>query len=153
MGKSSSPDVSGIKVSVDTVTNGVADDSPIVIGHVDSIGTVIDKSRNTQKYTPVNDTQYDEIVALGSLSQGAFSMAVLYDPEASEGVNVLETAIDDNTEVQIIIEFNNSLGVNGTTIKQIAKVSSFKVDGEKDGLYKASYNAERIGAAAVTAAA
>ena len=143
MAISTSPDVSGIKVSV----------GAIAIGHIDSIGSIVDKSRGTSKYTPLNDTQYDEIVALGSLTQGQFTATVLYDPSATEGINALETAIDDNAEVSLVIELNDSLGTNGTTITQTAKVSSYKVDGEKDGLYKASFSAERIGDATVTAAA
>jgi len=143
MATSTSPEVSGIIVKVGTAT----------IGHLDTIGSIIDKTRNTQKYTPMNDTEYDEIVSLGSLTYGQFSATVLYDPEASEGINDLEAAIDNNTSISLVIELNNSLGTNGTTITQNVKVSSFKVDGEKDGLYKASITAERIGDATVTPAA
>ena len=154
MAKSKAPNASGIKILVDTVTAGVADGSPVAIGHVDSVGTIVDKSRDTTKYTPMNDTQYDEIIALGSLSQAAFSMSVLYDPEGSEGINILEDAIDTNSDVQIIIELNNKLDATGTgtTIKQICGVSNFKVDGEKNGKLKSSFNAERIGLATVAAA-
>lgn len=150
--QSSSPEVSGIKIEVDTVIGGVASGSPIAIGHVDSVGSIVDKSRGVTKYSPINDTQYEEIVSLGSLTQAAFSMTVLYDPEGAEGINALEDAIDSSTDVQLILEFNNSLGANGTIIKQICKVASFKVDGEKDGKYKASFTAERIGSATVTPA-
>ena len=151
---SKSPEVSGIKINVADVTAGVIGSALTKIGHVDSVGSVIDKSRNVQKYTPMNDLDYEEIVAMGSLTQAAFSMTVLYDPESVEGINKIEEAIDENEEIALILEFNNKktdVGA-GTTIKQICKVATFKVDGEKDGKYKASFTAERIGSADVTPA-
>ena len=154
MAASSSPDVSGIKISVATVTNGVVSTTIVPIGHVDSFGNLKDKSRNVQKYTPINNSQFDEIVAMGSLTQAAFSMTVLYDIEGSDGINILESAIDNNAQVQIIIEVNNAKTANGkgSTIKQISKVASFKVTGEKDGKYKADFSAEKIGLPTVVAA-
>ena len=71
--KSGAPEVSGIKVSIGANS----------IGHLDSIGSIIDKSRGVQKYTPLNDGEYDEIVSLGSLTQGQFTATVLYNPSAS----------------------------------------------------------------------
>jgi hypothetical protein len=150
--QSAAPDVSGIKVSVATVTAGVPSITPVAIGHIDSLGTIVGKTRNTTKYTAYNDTQYEEIVSMGSLTQDAFSMTVLYDPSGIEGINLIEAAIDDNVEVQIIIELNNSKGVTGTVIKQISKISSFKVSGEKDGKYKADFSGEKIGSPEVTPA-
>lgn len=152
--QASSPEVSGLKVSVAEVVNGVVSTTTKVIGHVDSIGTLIDKTRNTTKYTPLNNTQYEEIVSLGSMTQAAYSMSILYDPEGQEGINLIEKAIDDNTSVQIIIELNNAatVGGTGTIIKQISKISSFKVNGEKDGKYKADFSAEKIGLPVVTPA-
>lgn len=152
--KTTAPNTQGIKILVDTVVNGVAAGSPVVMGHIDSIGKIVDKSRPTQKYTPINDTQYDEIVSFGSLTQAAFSMGVLYTPDATEGINTLETAIDNNTQVQIIIELNNKAteaGV-GTQIKQICGVSNFSVDAPKDGKLLSSFTAEKIGLPVITAA-
>lgn len=151
--QTNSPEVSGIKISVAPVVNGVVGTIK-VIGHVDSFGTLIDKSRNVTKYTPLNSTQYEEIVSLGSLTQAAYSMSVLYDPEGAEGINLLEDAIDNNTSVQIIIEINNALtvGGHGTKIEQISKVSNFKANGEKDGKYKADFSAEKIGLPVITSA-
>lgn len=149
--KSKSPEVSGIKINVAAVSNGSIDTALTPIGHVDSVGSVIDKSRNVQKYTPMNDLDYEEIVAMGSLTQAAFSMTILYDPESVEGINKIEKAIDDNEEIGLILEFNNkkSPAGAGTTIKQVCKVATFKVDGETNGKYKATFSAERIGSADV----
>lgn len=154
MAKAKAPNTQGIKISVDKVTKGVAAGSPVVMGHVDSIGKIVDKSRNVQKYTPMNDTQFDEIVSFGSLTQAAFSMGVLYDPSSTEGINVIENAIDDNTQVQIIIELNNKLteAGTGTKIKQICGVSNYSVDAPKDGKLLSSFTAEKIGLPEITAA-
>lgn len=147
-----SPDQEGLSVSIDLAPAGVPAGAPISIGHLDDIGSVVDKSRNSQTYTPINNKTYDEIVSVGTLMNGDFTATVLYDPEASEGVNSLETAIDNNSEVQIIIELNNSLGVSGTKFTKIVKVTAFKVDGEKDGKFKASITAKQIGKTTKTAA-
>ena len=143
MAISNATETTGIKVSIGAKT----------IGHLDSIGSIVDKSRGVTKYTPLNDLEFDEIVALGSLTQGQFTATVLYDASGTEGINDLESAIDNKTEVEITVELNDSLGTNGTTIVQTVKVSSFKVDGAKDDFLKASFTAERIGDPAVTSAA
>ena len=152
--KSTSPDVSGIKVLVAAVVNGVVSTTVKKIGHLDSFGSLIEKSRNVSKHTPLNDTDYEEIVSFGSLTQAAYSMSVLYDPEGQEGINLLETAIDNSTSVQITIEINNpsTVGGHGTKIEQISKVATFKVTGEKDGKFKAEFSAEKIGSPVITAA-
>ena len=95
---STAPEVSGIKVSVGSNS----------IGHLDSIGSIIDKSRGVQKYTPLNDKDYEEIVSLGSLTYGQFNATVLYDPSADEGINDLEAAIDGNTAVTLVIEIGRA---------------------------------------------
>ena len=147
-----SPDVEGILITVDAAPGGTPAGAPSPLGHMETFDNLHDKSRAVKKYTPMNNSQFDEIVAMGSLTNGPFSFSVLYDPEASEGVNKLESAIDTNDEVQIILELNNSLGVNGTKVTSLCKVSSFKVTGEKDGKFLASVSAEKIGNPTVTAA-
>ena len=151
--KTTAPDGSGIKVSIDIYTDGSLTGTPVKIGHLDSFGSIIDKSRASKKYTPMNDTDYDEIVSLGSVTQAPFSMGVLYDPEATEGINLAEDAFDNNEKVQIIIELNNSKGANGTIYKQDCKLSSFKIDSEKDGKVMANISAEKIGKPIITPAA
>lgn len=152
MADTTSPDFEGLTVSVDLAPAGTPAGSAVEIGHLDDINPIIDKTRNSTKYTPLNNSAYSEIVSVGSLMNGDFTCSVLYDPEATEGVNKLETAIDNNTEVQIIIELNNSLGTNGTKFTKMVKVTSFKVDGEKDGKLKASITASQIGDTTKTAA-
>ncbi|WP_345969641.1 hypothetical protein WCX72_09970 [Sulfurimonas sp. HSL1-6] len=153
MPTTTSPDFEGLTVSVDAAPGGTPAGSPSEIGHLQDINPIIDKSRNSKKYTPINNSAYDEIVSVGSLMNGDFTAQVLYDPEASEGVNKLESGIDNNEEVQIIIELNNSLGTNGTKFTKLVKVTAFKVDGEVDGKLLASITAAQIGSTTKTAAA
>jgi len=153
MATSTSPDLEGLTVQVDSAPGGTPAGSPVEIGHLQDINPIIDKSRNSKKYTPLNNTAYDEIVSVGSLMNGDFTAQVLYDPEASEGVNVIETAIDNNTEVQIVIELNNSEGTNGTKFTKLVKITGFKVDGEVEGKYLATITAAQIGSTTKTAAA
>ncbi len=135
MGTTTAPDTEGIQISVDAVVGGAPVGSVSPIGHIDSMGPIVDKSRDVKKYTPMNNNQFDEIAAFGSLKQGDLTFKILWDPEGTEGVNKIETAIDNNTEVQIVFEINNSLGANGTKLTHICKASSFKADGEKDGKF------------------
>ena len=148
MGTSTSPDLVGITVKVDAAPGGTPAGALTTVGHLEDINPLIDKSRNVQKYSPLNDVEFDQIVAL----VGAFTATVLYDPEAREGINKIENAIDKNEEVQLVVELNNSKGANGTIYTQLCKVSSFKVDGETDGKLKASFSAERIGKPTITSA-
>ncbi len=152
MGTSTSPDLVGITVKVDAAPGGKPEGALTTVGHLEDINPLIDKSRNVQKYSPLNDVEFDQIVALGTLTLGAFTATVLYDPEAREGINKIENAIDKNEEVQLVVELNNSKGANGTIYTQLCKVSSFKVDGETDGKLKASFSAERIGKPTITSA-
>ena len=140
---STSPDVTGISLKV----------GGVVAGLVLEINPIIDKSRGVQKYKPLNEKEYNPVVAMGSLEYGAFTSTVLYDPEATEGINAIEDANDANTKVTLAIELNNSLGANGTIYTFDAKVSTFKLDGDQDGKFKASFSAEIIGTPVITAAA
>jgi len=138
------------KVTVDLAPDGTAAGSPIDIGFLLSLDNIVDKKRNTKKYNAMNKD--DQITSTGRLEIGPFTMSTLYSPEKAEGVNALETAIDDNTEVLITVEMDNSAGTNGTTYSKYCKISSFKVDGDEDGMFKASITAEVIGNPVVTAA-
>lgn len=153
MAKSTSPDVEGITVSVDLAPNGVPAGAPVEIGHLEDINPIVDKTRASKKYVPLNNAAYEEMISVGSLVNGDFTASVLYDPEATEGINKIESAIDSNTEVQIIIELNNSLGANGTKLTKLVKITSFKVDGEQEGKLKATISAAQIGNTTKTAAA
>lgn len=152
---STSPDVEGISVLVDLAPGGIPAGSPIEAGHLNSIDKIVSKSRSVKKYPPLNNKAYNEIVALGSSSEAPLSIGVLYDPEASEGINTLETAYDDNIEVQITLELNNALNATGTGTKitSLCKVSSFDVSPDgTDGKYISTVTIEKIGVTTITPA-
>ena len=71
-----------------------------------------------------------------------------------EGINIIETAINTNAQIQLIIELSNAKTTNGkgTTYKQIIKCSDFKVPLPKDGKLVSNFTAERIGLATIVAA-
>ena len=135
------PDYQGITVLVGAVA----------VGELLSLDSVVDKTRGVKKYNPINSD--NQIIATGSLVQGSMSMSVLYDPSASEGINALETAIDADTAVSIVMEMNDSLGLNGTTITRSCLVTAFKVAGEDEGKYKADVSFETVGTPSTVAAA
>jgi len=135
------PDFQGIIVKVGT-TN---------VGELIGLDSIKDKTRGMKKYNPINSD--NQIIATGRLVQGAIGMSVLYDPSASEGINLIEDAIDNDTEISLSIEMNDSLGTNGTTITRTCKVTTFKVIGEDEGKYLANVEIETIGLPAETAAA
>lgn len=153
MGTTTSPDYSGISVKIDAAPNLTPAGNPSEIGHLEDINPIIDKSRSVKKYDPINDKTYEQVVALGVLTYGAFSAKVLYDPRSNEGINKIEHAIDTNEAVEITIELNDSKGSNGTIIKQLCKISKFSVTGERDGKLMADVGAERIGTTSITPAA
>ncbi|WP_345993763.1 hypothetical protein [Sulfurimonas sp. HSL-1716] len=140
------PDYQGIIVKA-----GADVASAVDVGDLLDLSAVKDKSRAVKRYNPINSD--NQIVAAGALVQGAINMTVLYDPSASQGVNLLETAIDDNTEIIVIVEMKDSLGTNGTTITRTCRVTNFKVVGEQEGKYKAEVTIETVGTPAETAAA
>jgi len=146
-GESTAPDVEGITVKVDLAPNGTPSGSAVDVGHLEDIGALIDESRPVKKYTPLNNKQYNEIVSLGSISRGPFTMQVLYDPEETEGVNIIRDAIKTSEMVEISFEVNNALNETGTgtLYKGICKVSNFKVTPQKDGKLLADITAEKIG--------
>lgn len=135
------PDYQGIIVKVGTVS----------VGELLDLSAVKDKSRAVKKYNPINSD--NQIIATGALVQGALTMSILYDPSASEGVNLLEAAIDADTEVTVSMEMNDSLGTNGTKITRTCRVTSFKVVGEQEGKYKADVTIETVGTPTQTEAA
>ncbi len=150
---STSPDVNGIRVSVAPLEKGVAG-AAVFIGHLKSMDSLIDKSRDVTKYDPLNDRDYDPIVATGRLTQNAISFEVLYDPEAKEGINTMEKAIDDDTDIQITMELKNAKekSKKGTIVSRNCKISSFKVTGEDNGKYVASVSIETLGKPIITKA-
>ena len=150
--QSQSPDTVGIKVSVSVWRDGVKSD-PISIGHLESISGVDSSSRSVKKYTPLNTRDYEEIVSTGSITREPFNMSVLFDPSATEGINLLKAEYKANRDVEIIVEFNDSKGVNGTKYAQKCKLSSFKQEPEAEGKLKADFTAEKIGEAEETVAA
>lgn len=145
------PDVQGISVTVDAIVAGVPAGTPSEIGKLVELDRVLGLTRNIKKYYPINSDE--QIVALGRLDQKDISFSVIYDPELTEGVHKLETAISDKSEVQIVMELDNSGGINGTKYTRTCLVSDFDVVGEQDGKFIATVVVQTIGLPTKTPAA
>ena len=156
LNKTTAPDSEGIKVGMRQAPAGIPTGTVISVGLLEDLAAITDKSRNVKKYTPLNNTEYEEMVSVGISTNAPLSMDVLYDPEGAEGVNEIELAYETRDAIELNIELNNKIATDGTgkgtTYVQLAKVSSFKIAPEKDGKLKASFTVEFIGDATVTAA-
>lgn len=142
--------VQGITVKVDAAPGGVAAGSPASVGVLTNIDG-LEKTRATKKYPAINSDEQPSIT--GRLELAPVVMTVLYNPDASNGENKLEAAIDGNEQVSISIELNNSGGINGTTYTALYYVSSFKKVFEADGVITAEITAEINGSVTELAAA
>lgn len=151
----SSPDYSGIKVKVFDLTNGALPAfttdvsttyaSAIEIGHLEEFSEG-GASREVKKYTPLNDTEYKEIVATGSKTNEPFTAKVLYDPDINtEGVHKLRDAFNANENIGLLVELSNKKTKNGTAYAYVCRVSNFSASGERDGKYFVDLTAEKIG--------
>ena len=147
------PNVQGISVTVDNIVSGSPEGSPSEIGKLIELDRVLGASRNIKKYYPINSD--DQIVALGRQDQKDITFGVIYDPELSEGVHKLESAIANKTEVQIVMELPNKLTDtgHGTQYTRTCLVSEFDVVGEQDGKFVANVVVQTLGTPSKTAAA
>lgn len=151
------PDHTGISVKIIDLESGKLPSDytkAVPIGHMDDFQSILGATRPVKKYTPINDRDYEQIVSTGSIEYGEFSATVLFDFNSTEGVNKLQKAFEDNTEVGLVIELKDKLAEKGknTTIAQIIRVSEFSIGGEKDGKMNASIKAEKIGKPIITKA-
>ena len=154
---STSPDYTGLSVKVaklaDNANFPTTVTKSVEVGHLDAYPTIYEANREIKRYKPINEKEYGQIVAAGSIEYAAMSATVLYDPHATEGINELEKAFKENKDIGLVIELNNSKGANGTTYLFKVRVSKFAVKGEKDGKAQAEFSAEVIGEPTVKPAA
>lgn len=154
---STSPDFTGLSVKVaklaDNANFPTTVTKAVEVGHLDDYPTIYEANREIMRYKPINEKEYNQIVAAGSIEYSAMSATVLYDPNASEGINELEKAFEDNKDIGLVIELNNSKGSNGTTYLFKIRVSKFAVKGEKNGKAQAEFAAEVIGKPTIKPAA
>ena len=87
-------------------------------------------------------------VGLGSISRDPLTFELLYNEEATDGQQKIKTAFDNNSELEVVIEFNNGV-VSGTTITADMGVSEYTMSMPKDGKVGANFSLEFLGAAVI----
>lgn len=147
---SEAPDVQGLRVLVLSRAMETAGSTPVQAGFLTSISGLKGGSRESQKLSPINDRDYEEINAVGKKTSATVNMSLLYKfvkdgkTQDFEGVNYLEKAFEENEEVFIIVEVNDE---RKTTLKIKMKITGFEVTSEANNKFSANITAEKIGEA------
>ncbi|MCV3551715.1 hypothetical protein L8X40_04160 [Campylobacter sp. CNRCH_2013_0855] len=147
---SEAPDVQGLRVLVLSRAMETAGSTPVQAGFLTSISGLKGGSRESQKLSPINDRDYEEINAVGKKTSATVNMSLLYKfvkdgkTQDFEGVNYLEKAFEENEEVFIIVEVNDE---RKTTLKIKMKITGFEVTSEANNKFSANVTAEKIGEA------
>ncbi|EAI2149061.1 hypothetical protein KY417_001147 [Campylobacter jejuni] len=144
------PDVQGLRVLVLSRAMESLGKEAIQAGFLTSISGLKGGSRESQKLSPINDRDYEEINAVGKKTSATVNMNLLYkfvkdgNLESYEGVNYLEKAFEENEEVFIIVEINDE---RKTTLKIKMKLTGFELQSEANNKFSANITAEKIGEA------
>ncbi|HEG0602777.1 TPA: hypothetical protein ACHDL2_000968 [Campylobacter jejuni] len=144
------PDVQGLRILVLSRAMEAADKEPIQAGFLTSISGLKGGTRESQKLSPINDRDYEEINSVGKKTSATINLNLLYKfvkdgkVESYEGVHYLEKAFEDNEEVFIIVEVNDE---RKTTLKIKMKLTGFELQSEANNKFSANITAEKIGEA------
>ncbi|TEY00371.1 hypothetical protein [Campylobacter sp. US33a] len=144
------PDVQGLRVLVLSRGMEAAQKQAIQAGFLTSISGIKGGTRESQKLSPINDRDYEEINSVGKKTSATVNMNLLYKfikddkLESYEGVHYLEKAFEDNEEVFIIVEINDE---RKTTLKIKIKLTAFELQSEANNKFSANITAEKIGEA------
>lgn len=133
------------KVDLDSTDLKTLISEAIPIGHMEDFSPIISATRPVKKYTPINDKDFSQIVATGSIEYGEFNATILFDFNGNDGVNKIKDAFYANKDITLIIEMSDAPDGDNTIIAQIIKISEFTIGGEKDGKTTATIKAEKIG--------
>ncbi len=142
-----------VTVTVDAAPNGVPADAPADVLCVMALGDY-KQARGTTDYECMSSN--DSSVGLGSIKRDPLTFELLYNEETLDGQDLLKAAFEDNSTVQITIEFNNAdttagdEGAVGTTIAALMGVSEFTMTMPKDGKVGANFTLVFMEGATVT---
>jgi hypothetical protein len=97
----------------------------------------------------------ESTVGLGSITRDPLTLGLLYNEDNTDGQKKLKDAFNNNTEVDVVIEFNNtpSGGAHGTQIKARVGVAEWDMAMPKDSKIELTFSLEFKGAAEVVEAA
>lgn len=139
-----------VTITVDNIVAGVPAGAPSEILCLMSLGSYT-QSRAKKEYKCMSSSE--STVGLGSISRAPLTFELLYNENNVDGQEKLKAAFANNTGLQVVIEFDNSAGVNGTKIEAPMGVSEYDLSFPKDGKIESKFSLEFQGAATVTPAA
>jgi hypothetical protein len=95
------------------------------------------QTRASEKYSCMSSN--DEYIAVGSITRDPITLTSTYNEDGTDGQFILKDAFENNKPVSVKIEFDNSLGTNGTTIEGNGYVSSYSVSMEANKLVEVAF--------------
>ena len=95
------------------------------------------RTRASEKYSCMSSN--DEYIAVGSITRDPITLTSTYNEDGTDGQYILKDAFENSTSISVKIEFDNSLGTNGTTIEGNGYISSYSLVMEKDRLLEVSF--------------
>ncbi len=141
-----------VTVTIDSAPGEVPAGAPAEMACVLELGTY-SQERGKTDYACMSSN--DSYVGLGAITRTPLELTTLYNEDlaATEGQAVLKENFASNTPVEATIEFNNTLGANGTILTGIFGISKFDMDFPKDGNIGAAFSLEFLGEPTITPAA
>lgn len=143
-------DTQGVTVTIDAAPLGVPAGTPTAVDCLIALGNY-KQTRAKKEYKCMSSNE--STVGLGSISRDPLTLELLYNEASADGQAKLSAAFNNNEPVQISIEFDNSGGVNGTTVEALVGIAELDLNFPKDGKIEAKFSVEFQGAATITAAA
>jgi hypothetical protein len=141
-----------VTVTVDEVVNGTAAGSPTAVQCVLDLGNY-KQSRAKKTYACMSSNE--STVGLGSITRDPLTLGLLYNEDNTDGQKKLKDAFNNNSDVDIVIEFNNTPGggVHGTQISARMGVAEWDMAMPKDSKIELTFSLEFKGAATIIEAA
>lgn len=135
-----------VTVTVDAAPNGVPAGSPAAISCLMALGDY-KQARSTTEYECMSSNE--STTGLGSIKRDPLTFESLYNEESADGQALLKDAFENNTNVQVSIEFDNGT-TSGTTIDALMGVSEYTMSMPKDGKIGAMFSLVFLEAATVS---
>lgn len=128
-----------VTVTVDAIVAGTPAGSPATVNCVLSLGDYSQERSKTEYACMSSD---ETTVGLGSITRSPLNFELLYNEDAADGQKLIKTAFENNTNIQVDIEFDNAGTTSGTTLTGAMGVSNFTMAFPKDGKIGANFTLE-----------
>jgi len=94
----------------------------------------------------------ESTVGLGAISRTPLEFTGLYNENTADGQDLLKTAFTANADIEVLIEFDNSISSSGTQLEGLYGISKYVMSFPKDGKIGVAFTLEFITAPTLTAA-